>query len=75
MKKIMAFTAVASALGACGGDGPGRGRCEEVVLEDTVQIFASTSRDSFVMISRDTLPKPYSRCVTFIARDTLPRPK
>lgn len=78
MKVMLGLMAMAAGLGAarCGSEGnaTARPKCQLMVLEDTTQVYVSGDR---VMVARkDTLPKPYSRCLTLYAsaRDTLPKP-
>ena len=57
--------------------GPGRDRrCEVVVLqeEDTAQVYSGKDRNQVVMARKDTVPKPYSNCLTLYA-DTVPKPR
>jgi hypothetical protein len=80
MRTMLALMAVAAGVAVAGCDTGGRGspnaRCEVLVLEDTTQVFASQDK-VMAMSKRDTLPKPYSTCVTLYAaaRDTLPKPR
>jgi hypothetical protein len=74
MRGIPIIAAVVGALGLAACDGRGGGRCEELVVDDTVQVYESDGR-LVAMVKRDTQPKPYSACLTLkAARDTQPRP-
>jgi hypothetical protein len=76
---MLTLTAVAAGMtvAACspGGIGSGGGKCQVLVLEDTTEVYVSEGK-VMAMAKRDTLPKPYAKCVTLYAtvRDTLPKP-
>lgn len=77
MKARMAVTGLAVVLmGAqCSSAGEAsRKPCEIVVLTDTSQVFVDG--DAVVMAKKDTVPKPYTKCVTIYAaaKDTVPKP-
>jgi hypothetical protein len=72
----MALTGMAVVLmGAqCGSGGSSKEPCEVVVLTDTSQVYVEES--SVVMAKKDTVPRPYTKCVTIYAsaKDTVPKP-
>lgn len=76
MKARMAVTGMAVVLmGAqCSTDGASKKPCEVVVLSDTSEVYVEEG--FVVMAKKDTVPKPYTKCVTIYAsaKDTVPKP-
>lgn len=75
MRTMLALTAIAAATGL-GGCDPKESPCPKLVVQGPTKV--SIGEDQLmVMVTRDTLPKPYKTCVTLYAnaRDTLPKPR
>ncbi|HET6578116.1 MAG TPA: hypothetical protein VFG66_07325 [Gemmatimonadales bacterium] len=51
-------------------------KCEVMVLEDTVEAYASAGT-VYATTTKDTVPKPRASCLTLYANagDTVPKPK
>jgi hypothetical protein len=71
MKAMLLVAIVVSVLGACSPHPP----CLSVALDDSAQVFPGT--DTVMLLKKsDTIPKPYSSCVTLYSpkKDTIPKP-
>ena len=74
MRAMVGAIAAALVWGSGGCTPTGGSKCQKLVLEDTTELFVS---GKLVMAKSkgDTVPKPYSTCLTFYAaRDTVPKP-